>query len=289
MNIEFGKQDGGALAPVIDIKTEVVPTPDPETKVECTTTVAAPLPPPAVQTPMGVAPSGLVLGDKLPEFKDIILPRLNLVQNIGLLKDQFPPGSVVFGQNTLVYAPQVNDKATGNVKTSATAPVELVVLGFRPTRFVEKVIGGARGLIVDTEDAVRANGGTLDFNEAKLKAKDGMKLFQPLADAVIALKRPSICADDGTVFVYPIEGHKYALGLWSMKGTAYTAAAKRVFFTNRAVGCLRGGYPTRHVALTTKEESFQGTTNKAWVPICLLTKETSPEFLAFVASVLSGS
>lgn len=233
------------------------------------------------------APAGLVLGDKIPEFKDIILPRLNIVQGLGDLKDAFPQGGLVFNQSVLLWAPPIIDKATGNVTKPASPPVIITCLGFRPTRYVEKVQGGIRGRIVDTEEQVKTCGGTTDYNEAKMKASAGMTLFQPLAEALIAIERPEAMADDDTVFVYPAGGKKYALALWGMKGTAYTAAAKRVFFTNRAVGNLRQGYPTRSFALTTRWTSYEGN-NGAHVPVLIPHAVSTPEFLAFVASVLQS-
>jgi hypothetical protein len=281
--------------PVIDVKTEVVPTPDPETKIETTTTVAPPVTVPQVRPPCcALAPSGLVLGDKLPDFKDIILPRLNLVQNIGGLKDLFDPGTIVFGhvtgEQTILFTPQRVDPKTGNVVHPPSPPATVCVLGFRPTRFVEKVVGGARGLIVNTEEEVRANGGTVDYNEHKLKKAAGMKLFQPLADAVIAVEAPAgmtAAAAENSPFIYEVLGKHYALGLWSMKGSIYTAAAKQVFFTNRAMGYLSKGYPTRMFSVTAFEKSFENG-NKSWVPTCIPCCVTPPEFLVFVARVLNA-
>jgi hypothetical protein len=47
--------------------------------------------------------SGLLLGDYLPELKDIILPRVNIVQGIGKLQETFPKGAIVFGQNLVLW------------------------------------------------------------------------------------------------------------------------------------------------------------------------------------------
>src|SRR4051812_4947429 len=55
------------------------------------------------------APTGLVLGDKLPDFSEIILPRINIVQNIGKLKDVFDPGSIVLGQQVILFTPPRKD------------------------------------------------------------------------------------------------------------------------------------------------------------------------------------
>lgn len=240
--------------------------------------------PAVADTNTSLAPGGLVLGDKLPTFKDIILPRINIVQSVGNLKDSFPFGSIVFNQQAILYTPPIIDKQTGNVKEKGTDPVNLTILGFRPTRYAEKVAGGGRGIIVDTEDAVRANGGTLDYNEWNLKKASGMKRFEPLAEALVAIERPATLADDDTIFVYPVDGKKYALAVWGLKGTAYTAAAKRVFFQARSMGCLRTGYPSWSFAVSTRMESRESNTYS--VPVCLPKAKSTPAFLEFVASVL---
>jgi hypothetical protein len=246
--------------------------------------------PPAKIQSGSLAPSGIVLGDRLPDFKDIILPRLNLVQGVGLLKDQFPVGAIVFGQNTVLFTPPVVNPKTGNMERAALPPVNITILGFRPTRFVEKLVGGARGMICNTEDEVRAAGGTLSYKEAESKRASGMKLFQEMAEALVAVRRPEVCGDDDTMFVYPVEENgvtnKYALALWSMKGSAYTAAAKRVFFTGRAVGCLRGGYPTYNFDFTARFETWVNG-NSAWVPVCVPCKKSTDGFLEFARAILN--
>lgn len=232
------------------------------------------------------APGGLVLGDKIPEFKDIILPRLNIVQGTGELKDSFPQGAVVFGQSLVLFAPPIVNAKTATVERPGTPPVIITVLGFRPTRFSEKVSGGVRGIIVNTEEEVTAAGGTLNYKEWDAKKSSGMKRFEHLADALVVIERPDAVADDDTVFIYPCDGKKYALALWALKGTAYTAAAKGVFFTARAVGCLRSGYPTYSFALSTRTQSRDG--NTWYVPVCLPRTKSSAEFLAFAASILTA-
>lgn len=292
MEIKFDAKAPSAAPAPTEVKA------NPVIEVAATATpVAAPTPaavPAPATTAVAVAPSngalvpgGLVLGDKIPEFKDIILPRLNIVQNIGSLKDSFAPGGIVFNQQALLFTPPIIDKTTGNVSKVGLPPVIITCLGFRPTRFVEKVGGGARGMIVDTEEAVRANGGTLDYNEWKLKKNDGMKRFEELADALVAIERPECIKDDGSYFVFPVGDKQYALAIWGLKGTAYTAAAKRVFFTSRATGCLSKGYPTRSFAMTTRWTSFEGG-NGTWVPALIPHQPSTPEFMAWVGNVLKG-
>lgn len=269
----FGKNE----QPVTDVAGT---TATPATTAVIPAPVAGPV---AVAAPSS---SGLLLGDFIPAFEDIIIPRVNIVQNMGELKDTFELGSLVYDQKAVLFVPpRLKD---GAVVRAATAPVNMVVIGFRPTRYVEKTTGGARGLIVKNVAEVASNGGTTDYQEWKLKEKSGCKLFQPLVDAFIAVERPADYPDDDTVFNYPVGDRKFALALWAMKGAVYTAAAKKVFFTARKMGILRkGGYPSYEYAVTTKEETY-GTGNKAWVPVCIATKPTTPEFLEFVRNALEA-
>lgn len=302
MEVSFGKPENSSAAPVIDVGSKTTEAPaqvhnaSPAPAAAPVEQPTAPAAPTQAVVPAGtraLGPAGLLLGDKLPSFGDIILPRINIAQNIGGLKDQFAPGSMIFGQNLLLFKPpvaDVKDKAGNIVKAGepASPPVTMIVLGFRPTRFVEKVKGGARGMIVNSEDEVSRNGGTLDYKEWEMKQGAGMKLFQPLADALVVVERPAHCADDGTVFIYEVEGKKYALALWSMKGTIYTEGAKRVLFTARAVGCLQqGGYPSYTFAVSIVEKPYQNG-NKSWVPVCIPIAKSSPEQLKFVRGILGA-
>jgi len=47
---------------------------------------------------------GLLMGDRLPSFEEIILPRINLVHNVGRLCQTFAPGEIVLGQSTVIYS-----------------------------------------------------------------------------------------------------------------------------------------------------------------------------------------
>lgn len=268
---------------VVDVTATV--TPAPALSAASSATIEVPV---AVQSGSLASGSRLVLGDKIPDFEDIIIPRLNIVQNIGELKDTFEPGALVYNQSVILFLPPKVNSKTNVQERPATPPVTMVFFGFRPTRFAEKIEGGNRGLIVDSEDAVRANGGTLDYAEWKLKKETGIRRFEPLADALVAIQRPAACADDDTVFVYDVDSAKYTLGLWAMKGTVYTALAKRVLFTSRATGCLRkSGYPSWSYSVTTRENKYENG-HAAWVPVALPNKATTPAFLEFVRSIIGG-
>ena len=277
MEVNFGNTPSTPASAVVDVVSTVTPvTPAPAAE-----------PAPASQVP---AVTGPVLGDKLPEFKDIILPRVSLVQNIGKATESFESGTLTFNGQVELFVPGKVNAATATLERPSTAPVIITVLGFKPTRYYEKVAweGGqaSRGAIVDTEAAIRTAGGTLDYNEWNLKKKDGMKRFEPGVDAMVAIERPEIANKNDSDFTFEVDGKRYALALWTFKGSIYTAAAKRVFFTARLIGCLKaGGYPSWSYAITTKEESWSGGV-KSWVPVCVPNQRSTPAFLDFAKSIL---
>lgn len=253
---------------------------------------------PAAETKpnLSLAPSGFMLGDRLPTFADVIMPRINMVQGLGELKDSFEQGSIVFNQQFSIYTPQTVRKVGGvDQIVPGTAPLHIVCLGLRPDRYAEKVTGGKRGLLVNTEAEVRAAGGTLDYNEWRLKAAAGIKRFEPLAEALILIEKPAdapgatpTALDDEPVFIYEVEGKRYTMALWAMKGTSYTEGAKKVFFTNRRTGCLRNGYPTYSFTLATRNKAYDNG-NSTWIPVMLPLHKTSAALLEFVKGVLTGN
>ena len=283
MEIKFGADSGAAPAPtqVETTKTQVA-TPVADVKVESTTTVAAPA---GSQMP---AQRKFLLGDRLPSFKDVILPRLNIVQGIGNLKDTFVPGEIIFNQATVLFTPPQIDPKTGNATRKGTAPITSYVVGIISDRFSEVVVGGFGGLIVDTEEEVRASGGTTSYQEWDLKQKDGMKRFQPITDLLMLVERPEVVKDDDIVFNFAIEGKKYALGAWALKGSAYTAVMKRVFNYHRLAGILKGGFPTYGFAISTHLEKFKNG-NSAWVPSAVPIGKTSEPILKFIYEVAGTS
>lgn len=280
MEIQFGNPTGLGTAPVeipsTIIEAQVNPTPVPGVTV------------PAVVTYTVPSTRKLLLGDTLPGFKDVMIPRLNICQNIGQLKDSFQCGAIVFNQAIVLFTPPVVNGKTGNLEQAALPPVTLYVLGIVSQRFSEKVAGGIGGQIVNSEAEVRSAGGTLDYREWQLKQASGMKRFENLDDLLIAVERPEHCADDGTVFTFDVEGKKLALGLWGLKGTSYTAAMKKVFYLNRLSGCLReGGYPSWAFSVTTREEQYKNN-NRAWIPICVPKVKSTPEFMSFAREIIEG-
>lgn len=305
MNVDFSKTDGGAgtsQAPVIDIKVEQVPTPVEGLAVESVagfgpynlaSGAASPVGEPGPQGQPGVgvpavqpAPS-FVSHDDLPGFRDVMFPRINLVQNLGELKDTFSPGEVVFGKQTVLFTPPNINASTGNVAKQGTPPAIIHFLGVTQKRFHEIVVGGMGGIIVNTEDEIRAAGGTLDYNEWKAKQAAGMKRFGPMIEFLVVIQRPEHCKDDDTVFSFQVDDRKYALGLWSLQKTSYTEGYKKTLAFQRRAGVLKDGYPTFSFALSTRENPYDGGKKKAWVPVLIPSGKVTPAFAEFVNNIIN--
>jgi hypothetical protein len=183
------------------------------------------------------------------------------------------------------------------------------LLGFKALQFAEKVVGGAQGLLLKSEEAVVNAGGTLDYKEwdeslkavaAGVPGAKALRRFEKLATALVLIECPAhlVTADaDHISFPHECGGKWFALALWSMKGSSYTNAAK-AFFTARRMGHLRdkfengvrvgGGYPTRAWTLTTKLEAFKNG-NFAYIPIVRPSTTSSPDLLSFVTGFLQGA
>lgn len=240
-----------------------------------------------VGVPATTNTGSLFVSDRKPGLTEIRLPRINLVASVGTLKDSFTPGSYVFNQRVTLYTPPLINTKTSTIERAGTPPLNVTYLAFRPMRWAQNVKGGARGLICNSEAEVVKAGGTTNFKEWQLKAKDGMLRFDPLEDCLIAIERPEICEDDDTVFVFPVDGKKYALAIYGMKGSAWTVL-KDTVHSDRSIGCLRGGYETHSYALSARLDPTPDKTSTYWKPVLVPNKKNSPAFLEWAKSVLQA-
>lgn len=245
---------------------------------------------PAVAVPAATpTDSPIEFDDNDVQFSDIYLPRVNIVQRVGDLSLVYNPGEIVLNQTLVIHTPANPDK-----KVVGDPPLNITVIGFKRKQFAEKVVGGASGLLVNTEQEVVKHGGTLSYKEweqsveaAKTNPAALRKYFQPFSTALLLIERPTALKDEGDIqFPYECEGRHYALALWGTKGTSYTHATKH-FFTQRKIGFLRKGYSVRAWSLTTKTEKFGA--NFAEIPVVRPGEVNSQAFLDFVNAVIGGA
>lgn len=272
------------VAPVDVTPATAIPTAPATTAV----TVAAPA------GPVAVANNPVALDDDNIGFEDIILPRINIVQKVGDLSNIFNGGEIVLNQQQVIHEPAFIHPSDPTQNTPGTGPLIFTVLGFRRRQFTEKVAGGKLGLLLNNESEIAAKNGTLDYKEwqqsvdaSKLPGgAPAKRLFQRLATALCLVQKPAHVSDDDHVtFPYEFEGQFYCLVLWSMKGTAYTHAAKHLF-TARKIGHLRTGYVAQQWSLTAKLEEFNG--NFAYVPVIKPAAKNTAGFQKFARELLGS-
>lgn len=299
----------GKTAPVIDVQATPVAEAAPVAAAETASVAAveaapdlapvATMPGSAAVVPTNVSVPATtqppMFDDENISFDDIVVPRMNLVQKVGDLSNIFNPGEIVLNQTLVIHQPANKEK-----NVVGTGPLLITPLGFKKTAYVEKVKGGGRGAYCLSREEVVRLGGTLDYRE--WKASNGrLKRFEPLATALFLIQRPAHIPDEHhQVFTHEIDGQFYALAFWSMKGTAYTHAAKH-FFTARKITFLQRpapgaknadgtpkvdrGYPAFAWTLTTKLEPFNGddgATNYVIVPVLTPGPKNSDALLTYV-------
>lgn len=271
-----------ASAPVIDVAATVTPAAEIPT-APVTSTALVPVADAGVPA---VSDSPIEFDENDIKFSDVYLPRVNIVQNIGDLMKVFNPGEIVLNSTYVIHTPAQLEK-----KIPGTPALKITLIGFKKKQFAEKVSGNVQGLLVNSEAEVARAGGTLAYKEWDQSVQASktnpavkpLKYFQALSTALLLIERPEGLNDEGNLqFPYSCEGKQYALALWSMKGTAFTNAAKH-FFTARKIGHLREGYPTRAWTLTTKLETYGS--NMAWIPVVKPSEASTPAFLQFVQEV----
>ncbi len=207
---------------------------------------------------------------------DIVLPRINIVQKVGDLSQAFEAGTLVLGQ-----------------KLQLTNPCRILIIGRRSKQYVERVPGGQPGRILNDIADVAAAGGTLDYNEAQERE---IPLFQTMITWMVLVQAPGDVTEEEAL-MFPFEftdGTRYALALWSTKGTAYTHAAKHLLtarnnglFKGRFVPALKASYVNQFFLLGAEMKRYER--NYAAIPTLELDVETSDEFKLWMATTLRGT
>lgn len=232
-------------------------------------------------------PAARRLGDRIPDIDQLILPTVNIVHNVGDLKDTFDPGQMVLQGSTVLYSPVKIDPKTGALVRAASPPVICTVLGMGASRYAERVQGGGKGLLVNSESEVHKFNGTLNYQDHQARQAQGVKLFQELVTLLLLVERPAAVVDpDNLTFPFEVDGKFHCLAVWNIKGTAFTEVAKKFLFVQRLTGAMKNGYHTISVALSTRLNTKL--TNPTWVPVIVPNRKNSEAFLHAAAELVAG-
>jgi hypothetical protein len=169
------------------------------------------------------------------DASDISFPRLQIVQGMGNLSENFKKGELVLDGETSIYS-------------DGSDPVEFTVV--RIGKMFEENINWDEGeipRILNKADAVAA-GGSFEWG-----MNGEQPDWKPIADALVCIK-----GEDANVYPFDFDGTNYAFALWRIKGTAYKRAAVPIFTASRMY--YRDGLHNGTFLLSTDKAVFGGKT-----------------------------
>jgi hypothetical protein len=221
----------------------------------------------AVAVPKGPAVASGIVGEV--SMRDIKLPRLNLVQKVGSLADNFQPGSIVF-EKTFV----LSDGKPQN--TLDLTPLQLRKQYQKKTAWGEGD-NTEQPEVYDTAEQVREAGGSLQYGDENY--------FQEIAHIAFAVKLPeNIEAPDELTDLFPHQfaDALYAVAMWTVASSSYTALGKRIISDSAMT--LRNGLHTGHYLVGS--EIRKNARNSWYAPRATFAGRHTPEAAEFFASIL---
>ena len=214
--------------------------------------------PAATTTTELAAPQSAALGTVAGEIEsdDIVIPRLNLVQNVGNLNELFTAGELVLNKEVVL-----------------PAPLELTILSARK-QFVQNLDfdSGEKPQVFNTLEEVHAAGGTIEW------VGNQKPSYVPVLHVNLVFKAPA-----GLDYALPLEynGDAYGLAVWTLRGVAYTRAGKNIL--TAAKFSLRDGLFNGKWELTSKREKFGR--NSVFVPVLRNVGRNTPDFVDFLRTI----
>lgn len=237
-----------------------------------------------------------IFDDNAIGFEDIRLPRINIVQKVGDLSNTFRDGEIVLDQTHVIYAPV--RQIPGQPALANPAPLNIVVIGFKRTVFVEKVEGGAMGLTCRTREELVKCGGTLDYKEWQESVRankenpsvKALRRFDNMATALILVEKPATFPDPNkTIFPYEVTGKQFVLAFFTMKASAFNAGAKAIFThkKTRSFSNPNVSYADNYFTLASELKKFP-TGTFAQIPDIRAAALVEPEVTRLVNTIKGG-
>jgi len=209
------------------------------------------------------------------EESDFRLPRINIVQSVGPLSEDFDPGAVVLNKDIIVLAASTDPKVWGD-------PLDVTVLNAKK-QFSENLPyeSDETPETVDTLDEVHERGGWIDWRN------DEKPPWRPMLTALVLIEAPTEELSEEFSIQGP-DGKAYELALWTMKGSAYSRAGKAINTAARfALRNKETGLPELHKGkwtLQVRREKLG--TNLVFVPRLRQHGKHDDEFIEFITTLL---
>lgn len=196
--------------------------------------------------------------------RDLIIPRLNLVNKTGDLSNQFAPGSFVYNKEIVL--------GDGKKPTPITI-LRLVKFYIQDVPYGSGEMPKNFASIRDVREAGGALAGDADVEE-------GTDTYSEAMTCIVLVKSP---AKEHPLFPYDFNGDYYARAQWLLTKSAYRATGRKIFTDSQ--GPLREGIDTAAYELTS---SLRTSSVASWyVPTVKLATKHTPEFVEFVRSLNS--
>lgn len=232
-------------APAVTVETPANPAPAPAAAPQQAAPAAAPAPSTALvqqnhDTRVAVPTYG---GEEEVDVGDIRFPRLNIAQKTSAAE------LVKLGLGNFIL----------NKEQSLGEVIRIVVVGFQPKKYSEKVKYGApQGAMASSLEEVAALGGTTIWRESKENPQSGSTKpwFQPMVTGLLLIEKPEGLENDER-FCYEADGKWFAPVLFTVKSTSYESFYVKLN-SEQKVGLLRPGFPTRFVEVTSVLKPFKG-------------------------------
>jgi hypothetical protein len=198
------------------------------------------------------------------DSRDLIIPRLNIVQNVGPLSQEFDGGDLVFNKETVL--------------ATVEQPIYLTVLSVDKT-YEERLPydpNGPRPTVYKSIEEVVEAGHWVDWRNNQPPP------VREVATILVLIEKPE--GVDGLGFSHELLDKEYALALWTLRGTGYTRGAKKILSASQLelqkTGLLSGLWE-----LSTERAQVNG--NWVFAPVIRLKGKNSPELIEQIKERLS--
>jgi hypothetical protein len=197
------------------------------------------------------------------DMRDIQIPRLSQVQKVGNLSDSFAPGAFVYNKEVVV--------------SDGKTPMKLIVAKVTK-KFIESLPFGSEAIarVYNRVEDARADGLVYGVKGAENAVVE-------FADMIVLLEKPETANEAAdALFTSEFEGKSYGLALWTLRSSAYSAAAKPVITTVMQNKSLRAGTWTWDLT----SELRKNGQNSWYVPKIRISGKTKPELVDYLYSLL---
>jgi hypothetical protein len=206
---------------------------------------------------------------------DFAWPKLNLVQGVGKLSEEWAPGTLLFEKEVPLITPAASESGVSSV----TDMLDITVLNARK-QFCENLPFGSEetAMVVDTEaEAIELGGG----------AKPGKYVdneppaWIPFAQILVLFKAPNEAVAQSCG--YEFDGDNYGVGLYRVQKTSWNFF--KIVNTARMFRLRNGLHTGGWKMYAARERSGE---NMVWKPKLKHDGLHSPEMIEFAASIVGG-